>query len=84
MLYLSFTNLGYVYMLLIWLIAPAIGVYHARRKKLNPLFWGVVCFVIPLAIFVVVGARAAGEPIPAPFRHEQNVHSDGESSSEAP
>lgn len=70
MLKLAFTDIGYIYMLLIWLIAPSIAIYHARKKKLNPFFWGALCFVIPLALFVVVGIRAPGEPVPRLFRDQ--------------
>jgi hypothetical protein len=84
MIHFSFTDLGYVYMLLIWLIAPAIGIYHARKKNLNPYFWGFMCFIIPLCVFAVVGIRAAGEPVPAMFREEDPAAQEDGQQAEPP
>ena len=69
MLELDFTNTGYIYMVLIWLIAPAIGIYLAIKKKRNPFFWGVMCLLIPMALFAIGGMRAPGEQVPPMFRN---------------
>lgn len=84
MLQLSFTSLGYVYMLLIWLIAPAYGVYHARKKGLNPYFWGILCFAVPLCVFIIVGMRAPGEPVPKMFRQEEEPEEASTASTDVP
>ncbi|MFV0421286.1 hypothetical protein [Oleidesulfovibrio sp.] len=82
MIHLSFTSLGYVYMFLIWLIAPAYGVYHARKKGLNPYFWGILCFLVPLCVFIIVGIRAPGEPVPKMFRNEEETESNEQAGSD--
>lgn len=70
MLALDFTETGYIYMVLIWLLAPIIGIYLARKKGRNPLFWGLLCLLVPMALFAIGGMRAPGEPVPPMFRNE--------------
>ena len=76
MLALDFSNTGYIYMFLIWSIAGIIGASLAYRKKRNPFFWGILCLVIPMALFAIGGMRAPGEQVPAMFRNEQSQNDD--------
>jgi len=77
MLALDFSNTGYIYMGIIWSFAGIIGAVLAYKKGRNPIFWGVLCLLVPMALFAIGGMRAPGEPVPAMFRkeNEQNENS---------
>jgi hypothetical protein len=55
MLELDFTTSGYVYMALIWACAGIGAMMLARRQGRNPLLWGVVCLIAPIALFYLAG-----------------------------
>jgi len=72
MLALDFSNTGYIYMFLIWSVAGFIGAGFAHKKGRNPFFWGILCLLIPMALFAIGGMRAPGEPVPERFREEDD------------
>lgn len=74
MLALDFSNTGYVYMAIIWSFAGFIGAYLAFKKGRNPVFWGVLCLIVPMALFAIGGMRAPGEEVPRMFRKETEQH----------
>ena len=78
MIALDFSNTGYIYMALIWSIAGFLGAYFAFKKGRSPFFWGILCLIVPMALFAIGGMRAPGEPVPAMFRKEnqENEPSD--------
>ncbi|SIN70781.1 hypothetical protein [Halodesulfovibrio marinisediminis] len=75
MLALDFSNTGYIYMFIIWSIAGIIGAALAHKKGRNPFFWGILCLIIPMALFAIGGMRAPGEPVPEMFRKDNNTDS---------
>ncbi|WP_290924108.1 hypothetical protein [Halodesulfovibrio sp.] len=75
MLALDFSNTGYIYMFLIWSVAGIIGAVLAHKKGRNPFFWGILCLLIPMALFAIGGMRAPGESVPAMFRNENDTNS---------
>ncbi|OBQ57495.1 hypothetical protein [Halodesulfovibrio spirochaetisodalis] len=75
MLALDFSNTGYIYMFLIWSVAGIIGATFAYKKGRNPFFWGILCLIIPMALFAIGGMRAPGEPVPERFRTDKDENS---------
>lgn len=72
MMELDFTQTGYMYMFLIWGMAGVIGACLAIKKKRNPFFWGILCVLVPIALFAIGGMRAPGEAVPERFRPKED------------
>lgn len=84
MLELEFTTTGYIYMAIIIALAGVIGACLAIKKGRNPFFWGILCMIVPMALFAIGGMRAPGEPVPERFRpvtDEENAEGSQNSNS---
>lgn len=79
MLELDFTTSGYVYMALIWVCAGIAAAVLAHKQGRNPLLWGAVCLVAPIALFYLAGAYGGREDALRRAEHQRTQASTDDS-----
>lgn len=62
-----------IFLLLLFGIPGSVGVYLARRRRKNPLLWGILCAIFP---FFIVVLKVNHRPVIPPSRSTKGCRDD--------